>query len=65
MYKCANCNSTNVEEKMWVNMNTLELSDNYLTECDLDNINEHYCNDCQCNVEIIDDSAENYNNWDE
>ena len=53
MYRCINCNSTNVEEKMWVNMNTLELSDNYLTECDLDDIDEHFCNDCQCNVEVI------------
>ena len=53
MYKCINCNYINIEEKMWVNMNTLELSDNYLTECDLDDIDEHFCNDCQCNVEVI------------
>ena len=42
MYRCIECNSTNVEEKMWVNMNTLQLSDNYHVECDLNDITEHY-----------------------
>lgn len=53
MYRCIDCNSTNVEEKMWVNMNILELSKEFHIEYDFDDISGHYCNDCQCNVEIV------------
>lgn len=55
MYKCTKCNGTDVEEQMWVNLNTFEISDNPTTDCDLDNTSMHWCNDCEENVVIYSD----------
>jgi hypothetical protein len=55
MYRCTVCDSEDVEEKMWVNMNTLKLAKDPLTNCDLDDTLEHFCNNCENNVDIYDD----------
>lgn len=43
---CEKCGSDNVEERIWVNVNTKEISGT----CEDD---EGYCNDCQLHVKII------------
>jgi hypothetical protein len=52
-YKCRNCNSENVEQTMWVNVNTMKLSDNPSTEDD-----EAWCNVCETTTSIYDDEQE-------
>lgn len=53
MYKCNRCGSTDVEEKMWVNINTMKLSDNPYANSDLDSTEDHFCNNCETNVILI------------
>jgi hypothetical protein len=58
MYRCTVCDSEDVEEKMWVNMNTLKLGKDPITNCDLDEKLEHFCNNCEDNVIIYNDDEE-------
>lgn len=46
MFKCSKCNSTEVEELMWVNMNTGEESNEAET-------GEFYCNSCESHTDVI------------
>lgn len=55
MYRCRKCNSEDVEEKMWVNMNTLNVSDNPCTDVDLEDEVEHFCNNCENFTEVYND----------
>ena len=48
MYKCKECNSTNVEAKYWVNLNTFKI----IADDDSD---ENWCQDCEEMVEVYDD----------
>ena len=54
-YKCKECNSTNVESKFWVNLNTFKI----IADDDSD---QNWCQDCEEMVEIYDDELEKNDN---
>ena len=51
IYKCKQCDSTNVETKYWVNLNTFKISDMVSDGEPEDN----WCIECQQHVEVYDD----------
>jgi L-arabinose isomerase len=56
MYRCRECDSTEVQEKFWVNINTFKVSD--MVE---DGKNESWCEDCEKLVEVYDDELTKLN----
>lgn len=50
MYRCKKCNSTNVEAKYWVNLNTFKIQD--IADDDSD---QNWCQNCEEMVELYDD----------
>lgn len=56
MYRCKKCNSTEVEEKAWVNMNTGQ-SNGLLDETD----KTAWCCDCEEIVEFYNDELDKLN----
>lgn len=57
MYRCTVCHSDDVDEKMWVCMNTLKLSPEASTGGELEDSEDHYCNDCNANVGVYEDES--------
>lgn len=57
MYRCKECDSTDVESKMWVQQNTLEIGG--LADDDAD---QNWCKDCEELVEIYNDELTKLNN---
>ena len=51
MYRCKECNSTEVESKMWVHQNTFKISDMVSDGRPEDN----FCINCEQHVELYDD----------
>jgi len=45
--KCPRCKGNNVEQKLWINVNTLRISDEQGDET-----SEHFCSDCYENFDI-------------
>lgn len=54
MYRCKECNSTDVEGKYWCNHNTFKIQD--VVDDDPD---QNWCNECEEKVCIYDDEIEN------
>ena len=52
-YRCKQCNSKDVESKMWVNLNTFKIQD--MVDNDSD---QNWCTECQELIEIYDDEIE-------
>lgn len=48
MYKCATCNSTDVEQKCWVQLNSSDV----ITYGDNGEVGDNWCNYCQDHVVI-------------
>jgi hypothetical protein len=57
-YRCKECNSTEVESKMWVHQNTFKISDMVSDGEPEDN----FCINCEQHVELYDDELEEPNN---
>lgn len=57
MYKCGLCGSTDVEIKMWVNVNTLEISGDAMEDAD-----ECWCNGCEQHSYLVEVHDEDTNN---
>jgi len=47
-YVCRKCGCDDVESKMWVNLNTMNVTGDAS-----ENIDDNWCNDCQDSCEIV------------
>lgn len=52
-YVCKTCNSENVEQKVWIDLNTELTTDS----CSDEDIEDNWCRDCteHCEIEFIED----------
>lgn len=59
MYRCKECNGTNVDHAHWVNLNTEEVGEVFGSWCYGDN---QYCNDCceHTEIEWVDEPADDH-----
>ena len=57
-YRCKECNSTEVESKMWVHQNTFKISD-MVSDGETE---DNWCIDCKKMVELYNDELEKNNN---